>query len=278
MTDELKNLMKSAFSNCLVMDNAVIFLGGNFTEEQIRQIYIQFSTDLLDYNIPHYRVVGIKWLRDIGEGSIFRINRDYGMSIIELAEKAQMLVPSKLAGNDLELGCHWSVSDTNVKDIMGDAYMKMFECALKVPREDIGQLMHFTMTGDMQDNSEISSDTIIYSKVNLVTELENDPGRPEFLVKHVHIGRLWTHGVYGGQTTFFYMKGTGKRTYADNSKLFTYESEVFPCNTIYDLSRFVVVGYPMAGSTNSLPLIFREDVDKDVLTEILKEYGRGFGE
>lgn len=271
MAENLKALMKEAFQNCMVINGKINFFK-TFSKEDLFAIYTQFSSDLLDYNIPHYRVVGIKWHVDLGEGSVFRINRDYGQSIIDLAQKAQAIIPMEIGGNNPAEGCFWT-SGEHV-EVANGMSNNTFGPVLKVPTSEVGQLIHYTLNKDMDAQREITTDTIGYCKFNIGEGLD----KPMYLIPHVNLGVADYHAIKDYMTTFFFMKGKGKKSYSQNARLFTYDSGVFPCNTIFDLSRFVVCKYVDASVTDGLNLIYRSQVDENVLTHILQEYGKGFGE
>ena len=46
-----------------------------------------------------------------------------------------------------------------------------------------------------------------------------------------------------------------------------------PCDVAYDLSEYITVQYP-DGSTNEMKLVYWEEINEDVLTTILQNYGR----
>ena len=275
MTDEINNLMYRAFSTCIVVDNKVQFVE-NFTKEEIYQIYDRFSRDLLDYKIPHYRVVGIYYMNALGSNvSVLRSHDGYSMSIIELGDRVRRIIPDTLGGNDPIKGC--VISNTDAKayaelvDEQGNKVeipdMGISHC-LRRSCEDIGQLaFDNSITTGMHQSD-------LYWLQFYIGEDADEVQAPKFLLDDFLISRTQKIGATEN-TIFFYKKGTGVVDFNESSRLFTNDCDVFPCRTVYDLSSFFMVKYPTT-ETNFLSLMVKEPINLNVLQRILREYGGEF--
>ena len=270
MNEEFMRMYGDAFANCIVVNKQIMFLQ-SFSEQDMKKIYAKFCEDLYDYGIPHYRVVGIHWHEEIGENSVFRINRNYQQSIIELSIKAQDIIPDALGGNDMEKGCFTEKgvkikSKTSVNLVFGDV--------LKAPLSQVGQLMHVRLDESFHGTPWIQADSLQYCQFSLPDD-DNDIvlQAPNFLYEGFNLGRTQGHAFSIFQTTFFYMEGTGVHDFDDNQKLFARDKGVFPCRTVYDLSKFFFCK-PVFNLGNALSLVYNYSVNETVLTTILRKYGK----
>ena len=270
---ELEALMREAFSTCIVTGGRLMFLK-QYSDDEIRMIYSKFSEDLLDYNIPHYRVVGIRYPIEYDRRSVLRLHSSYGMSLIELGEKANLIIPMELGGNDKSLGCFIGENDSpnEVMQFMRDREGKKLQAFDKrYDSSEFGMIMHRCQDADGTLMYEMRSENLRYCQFSVA-----DMVKPMLLVPDLYICTVQQNDYNADvNTTFFYKKGTGILDYSDTTKMFTRESEVFPVRTVYDLSKVFVCGYP-DGSNNSLRLIYNMHVDETVLETILRQYGMEF--
>lgn len=276
---ELGNLMREAFGTCTVNGNIVKF-SKSYTPEELRMIHSQFTTDLLDYNIPHYRVVGIKYEIERDDRRVLRLSNAYGMTIVELGLNAQQMIPAAIGGTDIEKGCLVRESDslegapeTMVSDVGEDA-MRVF--SRHAAGYDFGQIMHMSYYADSDDDNNImTGKSMRYCQMSA-----RDTVKPDFLVDDFKICTVSDEDRedYNYWTIFFYVKGTGERSYSDNTVLFTPKSKVFPCNTIYDLTSVFFCKTLDLDYLDRIELMPVKKYNDSVLTGILREYGGEFSE
>lgn len=274
------NLLKDAFSNCFV-NNGIIRFMKSYSPEQMAELYTDFTEDLLNCNIPHWRVVGFYHQWDDKHGkSVFRCNDNYGQSLIELSLKMRYIIPEQNGGIDLEKGCFYGETEEVVN-------MQEFDEAfgwsttmkantkkanmIKLPREQIGSLMVTHEYGDPSiPVNELTTSNLWYTQFSLVQEIRH----PNVLIPNKEISKL-VRGEMGDPITFMFIKeGTGRLPYSETQKFFKDGWEnLMPCDVAYDLSHYITVNSPN-GSSNEMHLAYWEDINEDVLTTILQNYGR----
>lgn len=274
-------LMRDAFSSCTV-NNGVINLGGTFTENELRDIYFWFTEDLLNWNIPHWRVVGIMHNWDSHHGqSAFRRNNNYKQSIIELGNMAKFIIPNRIGGNDPVKGCFYGQAEEveNSKQFdraygIGATADSRRANVLTESSEVIGSLM-IDNEFDGRTIEYLTSDNTWFTQFSKIEE----PDRPRFLIRNKflsHLAKDEEDAMISPRTVFFIKEGTGSLSYDESKKLFVEEwKKVSPCSVAFNLAEFFTCNVPVSGQpTNMLTLTYWEDIDEGVLTEILRNYGR----
>lgn len=263
--------------------------GGNlqfttsYSPEDLMCIHNKFMNDLLSYNIPNWRVVGFYHGWDDKHGkSVFRCNDIYGCSLIELGQKLNLVIPESNGGIDPEVGCFYGADEEveNLKEF-DEAYGISSTMRagtkraniLKFPKEVIGSLAaNYQVPPDERDSDGINTDQIWYTQFSLVEE----PKWPRMLLPHKRIANLVKKGMGDPAFFMFIKEGTGSLSYAETQKFFSDKCErIMSCNTSYDLSKFFMVRNPvLSGGGNSLQLIYLTEINENVLTTIIQNYGR----
>ena len=266
----ISDLMRRAFSTCMVIGDKVQFIE-NFSKEEIVAIYDKFSKDLLDYNIPHYRVVGIYYMNSGSTNTVLRSHTGYSMSIIELGEVVRDIIPDRIGGNDKSAGCVLSTREVAAMREEGtEPYNIGIPHCLEIRSDKIGQLMY-----NHEEVSDMHQSDLLFMQYYLGDGTDDvEIGKPEYLLDDFLISKTRIVGE-SNSTVFFYLKSKGIMDYEDTARLFTRESDIFPCRTIYDLSNIFMVKYP-TDETNCISLILRRNINGRVLEKILREYGGTF--
>lgn len=276
---DIDSLMYNAFDNCTVRGSDV-FLSGDFTDEEMRIIHEKFTSDLLDYNIPHYRVVGVKYMIERDDRRVLRFNTRYGMTIAELGMQASKIIPGEIAGISREKGCFVGENES-LQDIpegfigtYGEDSVRAF--SRSVSSECFGQILHTTsLDPQPSDIRHMCGHNLVYCQFKAA-----NTEKPIMLVPDFHICNVMDTAVSEVcRTVFFYMWGSGKRSYSENTRLFAPKSKIFPCSTVYDLS-WVFTCRPLGKQIdrNVIHLLYKEDLNTMVLENILRNYGGGFGD
>lgn len=289
----MSELLKEAFSTCIVLDGNIMFMGKRYSTEQLRQLYFEFSRDLLNRQIPHYRVIGIyhEW-DDRHEKSVFRNNDMFGQSLIELSEKAQWLIPEKMGGNDPEKGCFYG-EDENIENnqSFNEAYgwspsgkiSTKRANLLRVPEglsitEPLSSVIGSLAIDEINPKTEepitrLNTNNVWYTQHSLTASAVY----PNMLIKNKDLGELKRDLSGKPYLFFFFMRGKGELSYADTQKFFKADfDKIMPCNAIYDLSKFFTCAIPKEGDS-CLRLVYHEpfdNINEEVLTTILNEYGK----
>lgn len=267
-----RELLKSALSTCMVLNGNLTFIN-NYSAKDLMSIYGDLSEALLDYNIPHNRVVGIKYEDSAAETSILRTHNYFNMSPIDLTVKAQRLIPTELGG---------SLSG----NIDGDeTFARTTEYRKPEFIESTGRLMYIhnnllidednpdprsKRIIDRQKINRICSETIQYFADQVANTWNvNVP----MLIKDVDICETKTKDINIYTVTFFYVRGTGVLEFEDTAKFFLDDAAVMPCRTIFDLGSIVSIRYP-EGAGSSLQLVYFDDISEDAFEQILREYGK----
>ena len=273
------------FSTCMIINGAVVF-AKKLSDQELMDIYMQFTRDLFGRNIPHYRVVGI-WhdYDDKHDKSLFRVNDIYGQSCIELSQKLKFLVPAENGGNDGNLGCFYGVAEDMTEfqqtseDFRGfcrdwgmdngkgaDARTANVLC---MPRELVGSLMVDTYHDEEEQIHEFTTSDVWYT--------QRSPFGvkfPKVLIPNKFISGLQDVTLGRATTFMFIKKGVGGLSYSEAQKIFNPRCEyIMPCDVTYDLSQFFVVRTPDPGD-KALRLTYLENVDEFVLQGILQNYGK----
>ena len=273
-------LLKEAFSTCFV-NNGIIRFMKSYSPELMMELYSSFTEDLLNCNIPHWRVIGFYHQWDDKHGkSVFRCNDNYNQSLIELAHNMRFIIPEQNGGISLEDGCFYGEAEEveNLPEFdeafgwspsmrAGTKKANM----LKVPRDQIGSLMVAYEYGDPSiPVNELTTSNLWYTQFSLVQEIKH----PNVLIPNKKISDL-VKGEMGDPLTFMFIKeGVGRLSYEDTQSLFKDNWEyLMPCDVAYDLSEYITVQYP-DGSANEMKLVYWEEINEDVLTTILQNYGR----
>lgn len=273
-------MIGEAFAGCQVNGGIVTF-PMQLSPNDLRDIYDEFSRDLLNCMIPHYRVVGIwhNW-DDKHAHSVFRCNDIYGMSLIELTMKLKYLVPMRNGGNNPEKGCFYGANEEleNFQEFdnafgpdNGKGYNKRTTNILTLPSSKIGSLMIDSYFGEPeQEVTEITTSNVWYTQYSVVEDIQH----PRVLIPNKRIAGLKDEGM-GHATTFMFIKrGTGRLSYKDTQQFFMRGVDnIMPCDTAYDLSVFFTCRQPDDGDT-VLRLVYLEEIDEFVLQSILNDYGR----
>ena len=278
MTDT--SVIGEAFANCQVMGGVVTF-PMQLSPEEFKALYDRFSEDLLNCNIPHYRVVGIwhSW-DDKHAHSVFRCNDIYGMSLIELSRALRYLVPMQNGGNNPEKGCFYGVNEEleNMKEFdnafgpdNGKGYNKRTSNILMLPSTEIGSLMIDTCWGEPEQTTEvITTSNCWYTQYSVVEDME----WPAVLIPDKYISGLKDEGMGHACTAMFIKRGVGRLSFKDTQQFFRKDVDsVMPCDTVYDLSMFFTCRVPQPGDA-VLRLVYLEKIDEFVLQNILNSYGR----
>lgn len=285
--------MYDLFSQCVVQNGMLIF-PRKLTPEETHRVYFKFTEDLFNCNIPHWRVCGFWHYPDDEHDPVnaFCEHNAYGCSLIELADRMKYIIPIEGGGNDPAKGCFYGEHEEC------DNHPKFEETfcihsrgkksnLLTVSREDTCQLMidinrparlgieDPRTDGPIHDYGcdEFNTDNLWYTQF-----MSSVPAvYPEMLISHKHISRLERPKREPVMTILILLKGTGKRSYADNQRLMVGDLSRYymPCNTAYDLSKFFVCAYPTQ-ATNAFKLNYLENINEHVLTRILQEYGWRF--
>lgn len=276
----IENLMSECFMNCTVSNGTVQF-GRSLSKEDLMAVYSQFSEDLLNCNIPHWKVIGFYhgW-DDVHQHSLFRCNDIYGMSLIELGMKLGDLIPVENGGINPEKGCFYGEDEdvSNNKEFdegFGrSASMRAgtkHANALKLHTSEIGSMMcDYEGPPDANPVPYLGSDTVWYTQFSYVEDAEY----PTMLLPKVKICDLKREGMGVATTFMFIKKGTGRLDYEDTQCLFddSYDN-IMPCRTVYDLSKYFTCAYP-TGNTNGLRLVYKTEINEAALTKILQDYGK----
>ncbi len=277
---DLRDIMVRAFSNCSV-NNGIVQFGESLSPNEVIMAYRQFSADLLNCAIPHWKVVGFYhgW-DDVHQHSLFRRNDIYGVSLIELSFLLDKVIPMSNGGIDPAKGCFYGEDEevTNLKSFDEShgrsASMKAgtkHANALKVHTREIGSLMcDYEGPPDANPVPYLGTDTMWYTQYSYVEPAEY----PQMLLPHVKICELNREGM-GVATTFMFIKrGTGRLDFSDTQKFFdeSYDN-IMPCRVSYDLSKYMSCAYN-DGSMNGVRLIYLDEVNESVLNAILRDYGK----
>jgi hypothetical protein len=275
------SLVGECFAGCTV-SNGIVQFSKQLSKDELMIVYNRFSTDLLDYNIPHWRVIGFYhgW-DDVHQHSLFRQNDIYGMSLIELGMLMSNIIPVENGGINPEKGCFYGVDEEVVNNKEFDEghgrspsmrASTRHANALKLPKEEIGSLMcDYEGPPDSDRVPYLGTDTIWYTQNSYV----EPASYPEMLLPHVKICDLKREGAGVATTFMFIKKGTGYWDYADTQALFDegYDN-IMPCRTIYDLSKFFACAVPVVG-LNGLRLVYKTEINEHALEMILHDYGKG---
>lgn len=280
----LNELMRDCFSTCRV-NNGVVSFNTNLSNEERMAVYLQFSNDLLNCNIPHWKVIGFYhgW-DDVHQHSLFRRNDIYGMSLIELGFKMGDLIPIENGGINPERGCFYGEDEEIENNKEFDegfgrsASMRAgtkHANALKEHTDKIGSMMcDYEGPPDADPVPYLGSDTVWYTQFSLVEDAEY----PTMLVPNVKVCELNREGMGVATTIMFIRKGVGHLSYEDTQKFFdeSYDN-IMPCDVTYSLSKYFVCAYP-ADNTQGLRLVYKQEINEDALTKILQDYGKGWCE
>lgn len=273
------SVIGEAFANCQLSGGILNF--PQMSPQVLSDLYKKFSEDLLNCQIPHYRVVGVwhSW-DDKHAKSVFRSNDIYGMSLIELSMKLRYLIPMHNGGNNPDKGCFYGVNEeiNNLKEFdnafgpdNGKGYDKRTSNILMLPSTEIGSLMCDTSYGDPEQyNTCITTSNCWYTQYSAIEELEF----PQVLIPNKYISELKDASMGSACTVMFIKKGIGKLTFKETQRLFAENVEnVMPCDVVYDLSPFFTCRIPVGGETH-LNFVYLEEINEVVLEDILKSYGR----
>ena len=278
---DIIELMRACFSNCTVSNGMVLF-NRKLNDEEYKAVHSKFSDDLLNCNIPHYRVVGFfhGW-DDVHQHSMFRMNELYGCSLIELGFKMQDLIPTRNGGVNPEKGCFYGVNDEvqNLPDF-NEGFGRSASMrsgtkranALMLSKDEIGSMMCDTQgPPDVKDVPYLGSDTVWYTQLSYVY----DADWPTMLIPNVKVCDIRRTGLKTPTVIMFIKKGTGRLDYCDTQKFFdeSYDN-IMPCRVSYDLSKYFTCAYVPA-SIGSLKLVYHTKINEEALTAILREYGKG---
>lgn len=273
---EIGDLIKEAFRSCTVEGTRIVF-GKQYSPKELRAIHSRFTNDLLDYKIPHYRVVGIRYEIERDDRRVLRLNTRYGMTVVELGLAAQQIIPARLGGRDRELGCFVGENDSvqELPEAMVTGYgedgIRAF--SRSIDSSAFGQIMHRSQYEPYAPGQNVvNGENLRYNQLSLLNTEKPVLLVPDIKVCEVSAGRnenvAWT--------TFFYMWGTGRRSYSDNTKLFSAKSKVFPCDTVYDLSSVFLCKTLEDRGGNYIDIMPFKRINNDVLTDILREYGEEY--
>lgn len=277
---EYDELVGKAFASCFV-NNGVIQFIQPLSQEQLVYVYKRFSKDLLNYNIPHWKVIGFYFgWDDKHQKTAFLDNNHYDKSLIEIGMAMGDLIPACNGGIDPERGC-WYGEMENIKNLeffergyggpakLGVDHRKAN--VLKVPKEVIGSMTcNNAVPPEGNDNTIVSTDTIYYTQFSAVEEADY----PDFLIPNVFVCNIRSLELFQPTMFMFIKRGTGTLDYNDAQKFFVdWQERIMPCRTIYDLSKYISCAYP-TGAQNYLNLVYTRDVNEMVLQTILNEYGR----
>lgn len=275
ITKEQVALMKKALGKCMVINKKIEFFT-QLTPEEVYEVFTILSADLLDYNIPHYRVVGIKYVNLLDSDSVLRAHRAFGISPIMLGLNAQKLIPLEMGGYGEGKG--YIPVESQWVDERPKPYTKIYK--ILRTQEPIGQLAYHSNNMYLEGTDywdTINTKSLQYQSLEVLDTIDV---KVPYLVEDLEISNFYgTEESYLCTTTFFYKKDKGIRDYDENAKLFSYDSEVFPCRTVYDLTKVFAIKVPTGKNTNSLDLhYFCKNVNEDGLGQILREYAEGLGE
>lgn len=282
-------LMRDAFSLCEVKDGKISFLRA-YSEEEHKAIYERFMSDLLDWKIPHYRVVGVKFMRDGFNNSMIGHQYAYNCSFLDIINESSYIIPYKIEGNDIDDACfvEKGTAHNNKQWVEGNGGHVDI---LRFPTAECGQLMFKTVIGNTEYNSgpgfldagndflKIQTDMDIKNMHVVQWSLMETLRHPRCLIPEHHFTTVEPNSLKSHVTYFFYKKGTGVSSFDRNAKLFTPDSGVTPCMTKYDLSEFIICRFPMANDPKDcLQIMYKTNIDEYVLTRILNDYGKEYSE
>lgn len=278
----LVKLMNECFSGCTVQ-NGIVHFQRTLNKDELFSVYSQFTSDLLNGEIPHWKVIGFYhgW-DDVHQHSLFRCNDIYGMSLIELGEKLGDLIPTKNGGINPVKGCFYGEDEevqNNKEFDEGFGRSASMRAgtkranALKLHTSKIGSMMcDYEGPPDANPIPYLGSDTVWYTQFSYVEDAEY----PTMLVPDVKVCNLKREGMGVPTIIMFIMRGTGKLDYAESQKYFddSYDN-IMPCKVVYNLSKYFTCAYPTG---NELRLIYKRNINENALTEILRDYGKDWCE
>lgn len=270
-------------ASCIVTGSTICF-PGTPSYGELQDFYKRFSRDLLGFNIPHYRVVGIWHDYDDKHGmSVFRTNDIFGMSCIELSMQARYIIPDKMGGNNGELGCFYGVSDDmseyeSFEDFKGfcrdwgmdngKGIDNRTASVLNVSKDVVGSLMVDTSHDDMPQINEFTTSDLWYTQ-----RMPYEVKFPKMLIPNKRIAGIQDTTLGKAPTFMFIMRGVGTMSYEESQELFNGRcSYIMPCNVRWDLSEFFVPRIPDPGDS-CIYLTCFERLDEMVLQGILNKYG-----
>lgn len=274
--------MGEALLTCYVEDGKLHFIK-NYSENEIMQIYTQLSEDLLNCNIPHYRVVAFTFNWDLQRNrSVFKQNNIHGKSLIEIAEDMKYVVPKAIGGNDTKAGRFAGETEEFPRGtVLEDSYGypssehkdKRHTRVLKCSHTDIGILFSGCSMPNPETGRLESNDFVNTSKMAFYNDFDEDTVLEKTLVRDKTICRIDCDNTSAKpRILMLFKEGTGRLNYKDTQKLFVPDYErVMVCPTQYDLAQFFTIRYP---ENNEIEFAYLEDIDEDVLTTILNNYGR----
>ena len=277
-----KELYKSCISECLI-ENGIMKFPVLLDDRDLHEIYMQFTYDLLNCYIPHYRVVGFWHCWDDKHAkSVFRSNDIFGMSLIELGVKMADIIPLNNGGNNLAKGCFYGINEEveNNSDFdnqfgmdIGRGHENRHTNILTQSHEIIGSLMTDSYYGDPEiEVNEINTSSLWYTQYSVVDDLEF----PKMLIPNKKISDLRDEGTGHACVVMFIKKDTGVLSYEETQQLFDKRAErIMPCSVTYDLSKYFLVRTPEPGDT-FFNLTYLENIDENVLQQIIREYGEEF--
>lgn len=280
-----KELVKRALSDCIVLDGEIMFLSP-LSPDELRQVYAGLTEDLFSFNIPHYRIVGILFTASkMYTKSVIRKHEVFDRSIVELAEEVSMVIPLSLGGNNKEDDCY-RFSDVAVSS-SNNKRLDVFRSADNIPDwkknkfpfqynpDEIGQLVYtidnLALAEYGINEKVMSTDTLLYNSAKIVYDQNN---LPDYLINDITLADMSdTQGVKLSDIVFFYHKGKGMMDYNQTAEFFKYDSDIFPCRAIYDLSRIFNIVYPMPTDTSlRFYTPYHERFNIKGLEQILHEY------
>lgn len=308
----INQLMKDAFSGVVVTDNEIQFhsatpkgvitdpsliipnpdgsisYASSFTQEEILEIYKKFTTDLFNANIPNYRCVAMRHLGATRKNTpVIVDNPLYGDSVVRFGEALSDIIPMVLAGNKSPASFKLFDSPHEDERAAKNIFSGRVPNADENGYTDIGQL-HFSPIKLMALRNADESDGV-FSTRNLLPYAKNyrdetylyeqgivdkNTYTMKFLIPDVDISFIdITQNAH--DLVIFYMLGTGTRSYEENIELFKVDTNVYPCRTTYDLSKYFNVRYPQ-GETTCLKINKNVNFDNKVLENILRNYANTF--
>lgn len=284
--------MSNAFRQCTLKDKKIT-LGCNVNEQELRAVINQFTSDLLDANIPNCRPVGFIYPADNRvKNNVVRTSEIFEMTYVDFGLKLNDIIPYDIGGNNIDTGCFYGMyedveGNTSTNNLYGklSSNGKYKANILNVNRADMGALlfateMPYRTEQDKADGIRYStgdgpvypSDFCDYQEKKITLGTYQDMLIQDKLLFFYNSEK----NVTNRDLVVFIKKGTGRLSYYDTQKLFADDIHNFmPCQTNYDLSKYISCDQRITES-NTINLIYDGTINENVLEHILREYGGTF--
>lgn len=225
--------------------NGVLELPG-LSSDEMMQCYKKLSYDIMQREIPHFRVIGVKFGNTVGSGDRIT-DKAMGLdkSYVEVFSSLQKLVYAEGGGIK-------RIPDNN----------KEVEALLNTESDK------FAFLGSMSSNVESSNDSIVYLGCG-------DSAVAKAMVTNIPVVR--TTGT--SSINIIAMKSTGLIDFSDATRLLKSVigkewKNYIPVRAVYDLNRFIILRPYAKEDGNNLHFAYKYKCDESVLTKILQDYAQ----